>query len=411
MFKVSKEIVGEKSRRLVNKKILLGVTSSAAIYKSIDLARELMRHGAEVRVIMSPEAKKLISPELFKWATGNDVVTELTGNVEHISLIYDDPDNTILVIAPATANTINKIAHGISDNALLTLILSGLGKEIPMIMVPAMHLSMWVSPATKKSINMLRDYGVEVVEPIIEKDKAKYPPIEEIRERVFRRVAPKILENKRVLVTAGATRVYIDNIRYISNPSSGKMGVSIAIEAWIRGADVTLILSKNSLHEYFIPRGIRVIYFETFDEAKNILLEEVTRADVLIHAAAISDFAPVIKYEGKIPSDKTISLELRPTEKLLELAAKTKKDCDVIAFKAEWNLSENELVSRALKYIDKGLAKAVVANDVSKKIFGSDRTEALLVYRKNGREEVVKLSGLKRDVAGKILDVLFKESI
>ncbi len=405
MYRASKEIIGEKSSRLRGKKIILGVASSAAIYKSIDLARELMRHGADVKVVMSQEAKKLISPELFKWATGNDVITELTGDIEHIALTHDDPENTLMIIAPATANTISKIANGIADNALLTTALSALGKKIPIVIVPAMHLSMWNAVTIQNAIKFLTSIGVEIIKPIIEGEKAKYPSIQEIREQVFRKVTRHVLKGRKVVVTAGATRVYIDNIRFISNPSSGKMGIAMALEAWIRGADVTLILSRSSSHSYYIPSGIRVINFETFNEARDIILSEINNADIFIHAAAISDFAPRERYTGKIPSTQTIQLELKPTEKILELAAKENRDCFVIAFKAEWNLSEQELVNRARSYIDSRVAKAVVANDVSKKIFGSDRTEAYLIYD-NGAK-IKKLEGLKRDVAGEILETLF----
>jgi len=407
MYKVSKEIIGEKSNRLKGKKVILGVTSSAAIYKSIDLARELMRHGADVIVIMSPEARKLVSPELFKWATGNEVVIELTGNIEHISLIYDNPENTIVIIAPATANTISKIAHGIADNALLALALSALGKNIPIIVVPAMHLSMWKAPTTQKSIQLLWDLGIDIIDPIIEREKAKYPSIQEIRERVFKKMTKQILKGKRVLVTAGATRVYVDKIRFISNPSSGKMGVAMAIEAWLRGADVTLILSKNSTHNYYIPREINVLGFETFEEAKETILKEISNADIMIHAAAISDFAPTKRYDGKIPSNQIINLELRPTEKILELVARANDKCFILAFKAEWKVDEQELINRAKNYIYSGIAKAVIANDVSKKIFGSDRTEAYLIYKDAGIEKIIKLSGEKRIVASEALDILF----
>lgn len=407
MFKVSKEIMGEKSNRLRGKKVILGVTSSAAMYKSIDLARELMRHGADVTVIMTPKAKKLVSPELFKWATGNNVITKLTGDIEHISLIYDNPEDTIVIIAPATANTINKIAHGIADNALLSLVLSALGKNVSIIVVPAMHLSMWKASTTQKSIELLKKLGIDVIDPIIEKEKAKYPLIQEIRERVFRKVTKQVLKGKKVLVTAGATRVYIDKIRFISNPSSGKMGVAMAIEAWLRGADVTLVLSNSSTHNYYIPREIKVIRFDTFKEAKEVILKEINNANIMIHAAAISDFTPIKEYDGKISSNNIITLELRPTEKILELAAKANNKCFILAFKAEWNIEERELINKAKNYIESGVAKAVIVNDVSKKIFGSDRTEAHLIFKESGIYKTIKLSGDKRIVAGEALDILF----
>ena len=408
MRHVSKEIIATKSTKLRGKTVLLGVTSSAALYKSIDLARELMRHGAEVHVIMSPTASKLISPELFKWATGNDVLVELTGDIEHIALTHHDPKNTILIIAPATANTIAKLSLGIADNALLTLALSAMGMNIPTIIVPAMHLSLWQSPQVQRAVRSLREMNVEILEPLISENKAKYPDVTEIVEYVFRIVASKTLKGKRVLVTAGATRIYIDPIRFISNPSSGKMGVAMALEAWNRGAEVTLVMARSAQHDYIIPRGITVKIFETYDDAREIILKEVRDVDIFIHAAAISDFAPVRKFDHKVASDKGFLLELRPTEKILELAREENKDAYIIAFKAEWNVSKNDLVNKAASYIDKAVANAVVANDVSKGIFGADVTEVYLVYRSDTGLKVKEMKGNKRDVSGRILDELFR---
>lgn len=408
MRHVSKEIIATKSTKLGGKKVLLGVTSSAALYKSIDLARELMRHGAEVHVIMSPTASKLISPELFKWATGNDVLVELTGDIEHIALTHQDPKNTILIIAPATANTIAKLSLGIADNALLTLALSAMGTNIPTIIVPAMHLSLWRSPQVQRAVRSLREMNVEILEPLISENKAKYPDVTEIVEYVFRIVASKILKGKRVLVTAGATRIYIDPIRFISNPSSGKMGVAMALEAWNRGAEVTLVMAGSAQHNYTIPRGITVKTFETYDDAREIILKEVRNVDIFIHVAAISDFAPIRKFDHKVASDKGFLLELRPTEKILELAREGNKDAYIIAFKAEWNVSKNDLVNKAASYIDKAVANAVVANDVSKGIFGADVTEVYLVYRSDTGLKVKEMKGNKRDVSGRILDELFR---
>lgn len=406
MIHPSKTIIGEKSKRLVGKKVILGITSSAAIYRSIDLARELMRHGAEVYVVMTNEAVKLISPEMFKWATGNPVLVDLTGDIEHISYTYDDQKNTIMVIAPATANTMTKLSLGITDNALLTTALSAMGNEIPLIVVPAMHLSMWNSPQIKKTISKLKEMGVEIVEPYVIGDKAKYPPNAEIVEYIFRAFTPKNLSEKKVVVSAGATRIYIDDIRFISNPSSGKMGIAMALEAWLRGAEVTLILSKSA-SSVVVPRDINIVSFETYEEAKEALLKYTESCDVFIHAAAISDFKPVRKSEGKIKSEKSLELILEPTEKILELVAKKQKAMYVIAFKAEWRKTDDELAESAKEYIESGEANAVVANDVSRHIFGSDETDVILVYKDRDITKI-RLTGLKREVAGRILDLLFR---
>jgi len=407
MIHPSKFIIGEKSQRLKGKTILLGVTSSAAIYRSLDLTRELMRHGAEVHVIMSPEATKLISPELFAWASSNRVLTELSGEIEHIQLTQN-PDNKVLIIAPATANTITKISLGIADNALLTTALAAIGNRIPTIIVPAMHLSLWNNPNVQKAIRNLEELGITIIKPNIVKRKAKYPRIEDIVEHVFRITSPKNLIGKKVLVTAGSTRVYIDSIRFISNPSSGKMGVAMALEAWIRGADVTLLLAKHADHGYTIPQDIRVRYFETYDDIRDILIEEIAHHDIFIHAAAVSDYAPEKRPDKKIPSGKLLTLHLKPTEKLLDLARKANENAYVVAFKAEWKKTDEELIQKAQTYIEKETADAVVANDVSRGIFGSDETEVVLVYRKNSTIFTKKLIGNKRIVGSEILATLFE---
>ena len=407
MIHPSKDIIGSKSTRLGDKIILLGITSSAAIYKSIDLARELMRHGAEVYPIMTPNAAKLISPDLFYWATGNKPLVELSGEIEHIQLTHQNSKKILLLIAPATANTIAKVANGISDNALTATILSALGRRIPTIVVPAMHLSLWDAPQMRENIRKLEKMGIRIIEPLIKEGKAKYPPLEEIIENIFREVTSPVLRNKKILVTAGSTRVYIDDIRFISNPSSGKMGIAMAIEAWLRGGNVDLLMAKHSKHRYYIPIDINILTFETFNDAQDLLIEKIETADIFIHAAAISDFRPSKKITGKMSSKKGFSVNLEPTPKLLEKARSVNKRAFFIAFKAEWNVSDKELIEKSKEYIETGIANAVVANDVSKGVFGSDMTEIVLLYEETGGLRHVKIQGEKRYVASKILDILF----
>ncbi|MHA1617164.1 MAG: bifunctional phosphopantothenoylcysteine decarboxylase/phosphopantothenate--cysteine ligase CoaBC [Candidatus Njordarchaeales archaeon] len=403
----SKDIKGMKSSRLKDKEVILAVTSSAAIYKAIDLARELMRHGAEVHVIMSPEAKKLISPDMFYWATGNPVITELSGAIEHI-MITQKPENKVIVVAPATANSIVKIAMGIADNALLTTVLSGMGLNIPVIIVPAMHLSLWNASQVQESVSKLIRKGIVIVNPVSEEGKAKFPSVEEIVEYVFKAVSKKPLKGKKVLVTGGATKIFIDRIRFISNPSSGKMGLALALEAWIRGAETTVIIAKDSLKYAILPREITVKTFETYDEAKELILKHIDSVDVFLHAAAISDFKPRSTYEGKIESEHALRLELVPTEKIIELARDRNRNAIFVAFKAEWRLSKERLIEAGREYLNKGIADIVAVNDVSKGIFGSDNTEVVLVSREEKREIVMELKGSKREVAGHILDYVSK---
>ncbi|MHA1590731.1 MAG: bifunctional phosphopantothenoylcysteine decarboxylase/phosphopantothenate--cysteine ligase CoaBC [Candidatus Njordarchaeales archaeon] len=401
----SKDIKNSKSTRLKGKEVILAVTSSAAIYKAIDLARELMRHGAEIYTVMSPEASKLISPKLFHWATGNPVLTELTGEIEHIKWTFNC-SNKLILVAPATANTISKIAMGIADNALLTVVLAGMGRGIPTIIVPAMHLSLWKSPQVVENIKKLREIGITIVEPLVKEGKAKFPSIEEIVEYVFKVFTRQNLRGKRVLVTGGGTRVYIDKIRFISNPSSGKMGIALALEAWLRGAETTLIISKDAVKRTIIPRGINVLTFETYDEAKELILKEIKYADIFLHAAAISDFRPDKTFDGKIESDRSLSLRLIPTEKIIKIARDINDNALFVAFKAEWNKTNDQLIMAGKEYLGQGMADIVIVNDVSKGIFGADYTEVILLARERGCDVIREMRGLKRDVAGWILDYI-----
>ncbi len=400
----SKRIIGEFSERLSGKKILLGVTSSAAIYRSLDLARSLMRHGAEIYVIMTPKASKLISPQLFEWATGNEVLVELSGKIEHISL---SEKVDLMVIAPATANTIIKLAYGIADNALLTTALAMIGMKKPVIIVPAMHGSLWNSPQLKFALNRLLENDVIILKPQIVEEKAKIPPNEEILEYVFKLFTRQTLKKKQILITAGSTRIYIDSIRFISNPSSGKMGVAMALEAFARGGNVTLLLAKHSTHKYYIPREINVQFFETYNELLQLVEKYSGKADIIVHTAAVGDFQPEKKYSGKLKSGTTLTLKLIPTKKIIKVIRDTNPDANVIAFKAEWNVSQTELKQIAIDFLNKYNLTAVVANDVSKGIFGADTTKALLVIRKNGEIKVYPLEGDKRDVSGKIWNLIY----
>ncbi len=371
-----------------------------------------MRHGADVKVIMSPKASELISPELFKWATGNPVLVELTGDIEHILLTDENPENIVFLIAPATANTITKLSQGIADNALLTTALAAFGRGIPIIVVPAMHLSLWDNPIVKEAVKKLRMHGIKFVEPIVAEGKAKYPDIGEIVEYVFNVVTPKTLRRKKIVVTAGGTRIYLDKIRFISNPSSGKMGVAMALEAWLRGASVKLVMAKHANPGYTIPRDIEVFTFETFDEAQEKILQCVEGSDILIHAAAVSDFKPTETINSKIESDTSEwIIKLIPTGKIIKRARELNPEMFILAFKAEWGLSDEELCKKTISYLKKGYANAAVANDVSKGIFGADNTEAILIYKKNNYFKNIKLSGSKRYVASKILDELVKEGL
>ncbi|RLI34748.1 bifunctional phosphopantothenoylcysteine decarboxylase/phosphopantothenate--cysteine ligase CoaBC, partial [Candidatus Bathyarchaeota archaeon] len=228
------DIKPSRGGRLEGRKIVLALTGSIAILQAPSLARSLLRLGAEVYPVMTPKAASMINPELLEWATGNPPVTEITGKLENIAAVLGLPPEgkiDLLLVAPCTANTLAKIAHGINDNAVTGFVQAAYTAGVPILIAPAMHLQLLSNPITQENLNKLRGLGFKIVEPKIEEGKAKMAPIEEIVEAVVETLTVKSLAGVRILVTAGPTREPLDPIRVITNRSSGKMGVAVAREA------------------------------------------------------------------------------------------------------------------------------------------------------------------------------------
>ncbi len=390
-----KLIYATKSRKLVGKKIVLAIPGSIAAVECVKLARELIRHGAEVHAVMSENAQKIIHPHAMEFATGNPVVTEITGFIEHVELAGEHENKAdLILVCPATANTISKIACGIDDTPVTTVVTTAFS-HTPIMIAPAMHSSMYEHPIVRENIEKLKKLGVEFIGPRFEEGKAKVASMEEIVYRVIKKLHPKTLEGKRVLVTAGATREYIDPIRYITNASSGKMGVAIAEEADFRGAEVTLIRTKGSVPS-FVENQIEV---ETVEEMLEAIESELKakRYDVVVLAAAVSDFRVRNRAGVKIKSGKALTLELEPTPKIIDIVKALQPDVFLVGFKAE--TSEEKLVEEARKQIARAGSDLVVANTL--KAFGSDENEVLLV----SRESVKRLPKMnKRELAERLWD-------
>jgi phosphopantothenoylcysteine decarboxylase/phosphopantothenate--cysteine ligase len=403
----SKKIIGRESFVLEGKKIVLGVTGSVSLYKSLDLARLLMRNGAEVTVVMSRTAKNMMSPTLFEWATGNKVYhTEYGGETGHIIL---SDTNDAMIIAPATLNTIVKTAYGITDSIVALTALSFIGRKKPLLMVPAMHHQLYDTHQYRESVDRLESMGVIIHPPYLEEDKVKYPDIKEVEwhlETILHR--GKDLKGYKVLVTGGPTREYIDPVRVLTNPSTGKMGASIAIEAFYRGARVRFI--HGPLCNVFLPQGVESIYTETTERMLRevVLSIDSFEPDVVVLSAAPTDFEPAIRYPTKLPSNKSFSIELKPTPKIIE-AIKNKRSGDyrkpiIIGFAAETVENDEELHKHALGKLEKYDIDVVIANNVSRRDIGfeSEYNEVLIVTRKQV-EKIVKTS--KKIVARKIIDI------
>lgn len=400
-----KDIVGSRSWRLKGKRIALCVTGSVAAIWSPMIARELMRHGADVYPVMSQEAQRMIHPNLLEWATGNRPVTELTGKLEHILLAGSWKGKVDLVlIAPCTANTIGKVASGIEDTPVAAIAGCALGSGIPILMAPAMHESMYRNEVLSENIEKLKGRGVVFVEPVIEEGKAKMASVDEIVDETLYLLSIKDLVGLRVLVTAGPTREYIDPIRFITNKSSGRMGIALAHEAVLRGGDVTLICGPSSLP---LPRRVKTKKVETTDEMYDAVSSAIRSShyDVVIAAAAPSDFKPSQKFDYKLPSQiEELDLKLRPTSKVIEVVKKLSPSTFLVAFKGEYGIKGVEVASKAEVLFRRSSADMVVVNDLAQEGAGFEvETNEVYVVKHGGGIVHIPLTH-KLELASKIWD-------
>ncbi|BFH73285.1 bifunctional phosphopantothenoylcysteine decarboxylase/phosphopantothenate--cysteine ligase CoaBC [Sulfurisphaera javensis] len=400
----SKKIIGEISSELSNKKIVVGVTASVSIYRTIDLVRTLMRLGAEVKVIMSKDATKLISPSMFEWATGSPVVTKLTGEIEHVTLAEDFD---AYVIAPATANTISKISNGIADTTVTITALNFIGLKKPVILVPAMHLPMYFSPQMVSNLNKLRELGVIVIEPFLVRDVAHYPDIDYLASYISTLLLRgKDLEGYKIVVTAGPTREYLDPVRFISNPSSGTMGVAIANEAYFRGADVVLVHGPLSSHlKPYVKKKVSV---ETTNEMANEVEKFVKEGyNIVILAGAPADYKFKNTSSSKIDSHVEVpKIELEKTIKISSVIRKY--NVFLVGFAAETVNDDSELIEKAKLKKERHGFDIIIANNASRRdiAFSSDYNEVIVI----GKNFVKKINkNYKTIIAREILDIVKQE--
>ena len=361
----SLDIVNSYGTELSGKRIVLCVAGSVAAYKAIELARLLMRHGADVTCVASNAVTKLIQPDYFKWATGNEVITKLTGELEHIRLTdYNQSD--LVIVYPGTANTLGKLANGIDDTPISTVLTVGFGSKIPILMCLAMHESMYDNSAVKKNIEFLKN-KIEFLSPKMIEGKAKAPEPEDVLEYTLRKFGSSlILKNKKILMTAGPTIEYIDPVRVITNLSSGKTGVLLASELISAGAKVTMVYGPANVNP---PQGAKIINVTTnkemFDSVKNELKKKF---DIIIMAAAASDYTPENNSKSKIKSDKkSLTIRLKKAPKIIDYVRKSQKEALLIGFKAETNLSKNSLIKSAQKKMRESNADMIIANDIGVK--------------------------------------------
>ncbi len=408
----SKDITATKGTELAGKKIALLVSSSVASFKAPEIARELMRHGADVHVVLSPATEKMVGGDLLEWATGNPVVRELTGKLEHIALAGNSQTRVDLVlISPATANTIGKLASGIDDTSVTTVAATAIGSRIPLLVAPAMHEPLYDHPIVQENIARLNRIGVEFIEPELVEGKAKVASTDKIVTAVIKKLSQKKdLQGHKVLVTAGPTVEHIDPVRVITNRSSGKMGVAIAEEVASRGAETTLVLGPGSVSP---PPGVKTIRIESTEEMLNATLKELKtgKHDLVFAAGAPSDYKPKSTAQRKIKTrkEKSLTLELQATPKIIAEARKASPKAFIVAFKTEHNVSNDELISEAYEILSENTANLVAANDVGHEGVGfqADTNELYVVDSKKNIVHIP-LSN-KRIVARELVDLAVKK--
>jgi phosphopantothenoylcysteine decarboxylase/phosphopantothenate--cysteine ligase len=351
--------------------VVVGVTGSIAAVRTVEFVHELRRAGANVRAVMTPAATDIIHPWAVEFATEHDVVTELTGRVEHVEYCGVDGWADIYVVAPATANTVGKIAAAIDDTPVTTCATTALGAGVPTVVVPAMHEPMYDHPGVADAIDRVESWGVEFVDPRVEEGKAKIASDAAIVTGVARATNERPLEGKHVVVTSGATTESIDPIRTLSNRASGKTGRAVARACHVRGAEVTLIHDGPDVHYADVER------VESAAEMTAAAMDAAETADALVSAAAIGDYT-VETADEKIRSGReSLTIELSPTPKLLDTVRETYPDLPMVGFKAESEGDDAAIIGRARTLRDRVDLAFVVANDAS--VMGDSETRALLV--------------------------------
>jgi phosphopantothenoylcysteine decarboxylase/phosphopantothenate--cysteine ligase len=395
-------------------RITLGVTGGVAAYKSAELVRRLQTEGHSVQVVMTRAAREFITPLTFAALSGHKVITDLfTGGdsgdanlesaIEHIAVAQR---TDLLLVAPATADTLAKFARGFADDFLSTLYLAS---TAPVVLAPAMNVNMWQHPATQENLAMLRKRGVRIVEPgegylaCGMTGPGRLAAQEEILKAVREVVeAQQDLAGETVLVTAGPTHEDLDPVRFIANRSSGKMGYAVAEAAARRGAKVVLISGPTALQT---PEGVERIDVRTAEEMLRAVQARFPAASIAIFAAAVADFRPAEPTSAKIKRTKEpLTIRLEPNPDILATMAKEKGDCLVVGFAAETDhVAENARKKLTAKNVD-----LIVANDVTAEGagFGVD-TNIVTIFSRDGRDLPLPRM-TKAEVAQRILDEVLR---
>lgn len=389
-----------------SKNVILCVTSSIAAYKSIDLARNLIKHGLNVHIVLSKNTLEFITPLTFEVLTGNKVYVDMfdrSPEIQHISLAKEAD---IVIIAPATANIIGKIASGIADDLISTTVMA---TKVPVLIAPAMNTNMYSNEIVQHNMSKLKEYGYEFINPQVgllacnDIGQGKLADINDIESKTISMLTKKDMIGLNVLVTAGATMEHLDPVRFISNHSSGKMGTYIANNASDRGANVTLITGSNLK----VNSGINKISVSSAKQMYDAVMKNFKDSDIIIKAAAVSDYRADNISEQKIKknADKLSLNLIKNTDILKELGKlKTQKQ-----FLCGFSMETTDLINNSCAKLKEKNCDMIIANDISEDGVGFDGdTNKVSILYKNG--DIITTEKLhKKDIANIILDKIIKQ--
>ena len=388
---------------LEGKHIVLGVSGGIAAYKSVELLRMLVKNGADVRVLMTKNAGWFVGPLTFEALSGKPVCSDLfqAGHNARIGHIAWAEEASAVVVAPATANIIGKIAGGIADDALTTFLLA---VTSPVLICPSMNTNMYLSKAVQRNLDQLEKDGYQLLRPDSGElacgvtGPGRLPEPDEIYSRLIKTMLNKDLEDKKVLVSAGPTQEPMDPVRFVSNPSSGKMGFAIAAAAEKRGAHVTLISGPSALAA---PYGVELIRVQTARQMAEAIFEHADQAHIVIKAAAVSDYRPDDVSKEKVKkSDQDMRIKLVRNPDILAEIGKKKGDRFLVGFAAETeNLDQNATDKLSNKNLDMIVGNIVKGVDSA---FGSDTNQATFYYQDGSQEKVPRMG--KDGLAHLLLD-------
>lgn len=395
--------------------IVIGISSGIAVYKIPDLIKILQKKKIEVTVVMTKSATDMVPKKEFEKVTGKKVYTTLfpeqfdykkilkKREVDHIRIA---DMASLFVLAPATANIIGKIAHGIADDFLTTTVLA---TTAPVLFCPSMNVHMWENPIVQENIHILEKRGYYFLHPDTGSLACGYTgvgrlaAVEKIAAEIFHFLSSQNkLKGKKIIVTAGGTSEPIDAVRIITNRSSGKMGIALAEECYKRGADVLLLRSTSSVDTCY---PMKKEMYETGKDLEKLIKKNIHTYDTIIHNAAVSDYAPQKVYGKKLDSRKPLTLRLETTVKILSQVKKWNPQIKLIGFKAVYKETEKNLVEKGVEKLTESHADYIIVNDVGKEGvgFNSDENEVYIIGRKGLVQKIKKAQ--KADIAKKIIEI------